>query len=95
MQVLWVNESQGKIRHYGFDSLAEWVLPVDRDVIRQEREAREKRCESLQLLQGGKTGHLRAFSGRQLAWDRLEDLRTLAKLRGWMKSGIPHGYRSK
>ena len=95
VRVLWVNESQGEIRHYGFDHLAEWVLPVDRDVIRQEREAREKRCESLQLLQGGKTGHLRAFSGRQLAWDRLEDLRTLAKLRGWMKSGIPHGYRSK
>jgi len=93
--VLWVNESQGEVRHYGFDHLAEWILPVDRDVIREERDAREKRRESLQLLQGGKTGNLRAFSGRQLAWDRLEDLRTLAKLRGWIKSGIPHGYRSK
>ena len=71
------------------------MLPVDRDIIRKEREAREKRRESLQLLQGGKTGNLRAFSGRQLAWDRLEDLRTLAKLRDWIKTGIPHGYRSK
>jgi hypothetical protein len=95
VRVLWVNESQGEIRHYGFDYLAECILPVDRDVIREKREARAKRRESLQLLQGGKTGNLRAFSGRQLAWDRLEDLRTLAKLRGWMNTGIPHGYRSK
>ena len=47
------------------------------------------------MIPGGKTGNLRAFSGRQLAWDRLEDLRTLAKLRGWMERGVPHGYRSK
>ena len=47
------------------------------------------------MIPGSKTGNLRAFSGRQLAWDRLEDLRTLAKLRGWMEHGIPHGYRSK
>jgi hypothetical protein len=94
VRVLWVNETQGEVRHYGFEYLAECILPVDRDIIRKEREAREKRRESLQLLKGGKTDHLRAFSGRQLAWDRLEDLRTLAKLRGWM-NGIPHGYRSK
>jgi len=95
VRVLWVNESQGDIRQYGFEYLTECILPVDRDIIRKEREAREKRRESLQLLQGGKTGNLRAFSGRQLAWDRLEDLRTLAKLRDWIKTGIPHGYRSK
>jgi len=95
VRVLWVNESQGEIRQYGFEYLTECILPVDRDIIRKEREAREKRRESLQLLQGGKTGNLRAFSGRQLAWDRLEDLRTLAKLRAWTEIGIPHGYRSK
>ena len=76
-----------------YDSFA--LIGPDRDVIREERKAREQRRESLQLLQGGKTGNLRAFSGRQLAWDRLEDLRTLAKLRGWLTTGIPHGYRSK
>lgn len=95
VRVLWVNESQGEIRHYGFDHLAEWILPIARDEIRQERDAREARRESLQLLQGGKTGNLRTFSGRQLAWDRLEDLRTLANLRAWTETGIPHGYRSK
>jgi hypothetical protein len=95
VRVLWVNESQGEIRHYGFDYLAEWLLPVDRDTIRAEREAGDKRRASLQLLQGGRTGRLRTFSNRQLSWDRLEDLRTLAKLRAWTETGIPHGYRSK
>jgi hypothetical protein len=95
VRVLWVNDSQGEVHHYGFDHFAERILPVARDVIKEEREAREKRRASLQLLQGGKTGNLRTFSGRQLAWDRLEDLRTLARLRGWMTTGIPHGYRSK
>ena len=95
VRVLWVNEFQSEIKHYGFDHLAEWLLPVDRDVIRQDRTAREERREALQLLKGGKVGNLRAFSGRQLAWDRLEDLRMLAKLRAWTETGIPHGYRSK
>jgi hypothetical protein len=95
VRVLWVNESQGEIIHYGFDYFSGWLLPVDRDVIRKGREAREERRQTLQLLEGGRTGNLRPFSGRQVAWDRLEDLRTLANLRGWTTSGIPHGYRSK
>src|SRR5512135_1108377 len=95
VRVLWVNESQGEIIHYGFDYFSEWLLPVDRGVIRDKREAREERRQALQLLEGGRTGNLRPFSGRQVAWDRLEDLRTLANLRGWMTTGIPHGYRSK
>jgi hypothetical protein len=95
VRVLWVNDSQGEIRHYGFDYLAEWLLPVDRDTIRAEREAGDKRRASLRLLPGGRTGNLRTFSNRQLSWDRLEDLRTLAKLRAWTETGIPHGYRSK
>jgi hypothetical protein len=95
VRVLWVNESQGEIIHYGFDLFSERLLPVDRDVIRKGREAREERRQTLQLLEGGRTGNLRPFSGRQVAWDRLEDLRTLAKLRSWTETGVPHGYRSK
>jgi hypothetical protein len=95
VRVLWVNEREGEVSHYGFDYLAERILPVDRDTLRKQRDVREEHRQEFQLLQGGKTGHLRIFSGRQLAWDRLEDLRTLAKLRGWTRSGIPHGYRSK
>jgi hypothetical protein len=95
VRVLWVNESQGEIIHYGFDYFSGWLLPVDRDTIRGKREAREAQRQALQLLEGGRTGNLRPFSGRQVAWDRLEDLRILANLRGWTTSGIPHGYRSK
>src|SRR5512135_1136897 len=95
VRVLWVNESQGEIIHYGFDYFSGWLLPVDRDVIHKERKAREERREALQLLQGGRVGNLRPSSNRQVAWDRLEDLRTLARLRSWTEKGIPHGYRSK
>ncbi len=95
VRVLWVNDHEGEVQHYNFEHLAETVLPLARETVREERKAKEERRARLTLLPGGKTGNLRAFSGRQLAWDRLEDLRTLAKLRGWTESGIPHGYRSK
>ncbi|KAA3532581.1 replication protein, partial [Pseudomonas savastanoi] len=39
----------------------------------------------------GKTDNLHGFSGRKLAWDRLEDLRKLAELRG----GVSEGSRMK
>ena len=95
VRVLWVNETQGQVQHYPFEYLAETILPLARETIREERQVKEERRARLTLIPGGKTGNLRAFSGRQLAWDRLEDLRTLAKLRGWMEQGVPHGYRSK
>ncbi|HZK25535.1 MAG TPA: hypothetical protein VFC74_09155, partial [Oscillospiraceae bacterium] len=39
------------------------------------------------LIDGGKSDNLRGFSGRQLAWHRLEDLRTLMSLRGGVAEG--------
>jgi hypothetical protein len=95
VRVLWVNDREGEVSHYGFDYLAESILPIDRDTLRKQRDEREERRKEFPLLKGGKTGNLRTFSGRQLSWDRLEDLRTLTKLRGWTHSSIPHGYRSK
>ncbi len=95
VRVLWVNERDGEVQHYNFEFLAETILPLARETIRDDRKVKAERRARLTVLPGGKTGNLRAFSGRQLAWDRLEDLRTLAKLRGWMESGVPHGYRSK
>ena len=95
VRVLWVNEREGEVKHYNFEYLAETILPLSRETVREERQAKEDRRARLVVIPGGKTGNLRAFSGRQLAWDRLEDLRTLARLRGWMERGIPHGYRSK
>ena len=95
VRVLWVNEQAGEVKHYNFEHLAETILPLARETVQEGRKAKEDRRSRLIVIPGGKTGNLRAFSGRQLAWDRLEDLRTLAKLRGWMERGVPHGYRSK
>jgi hypothetical protein len=73
------------IRH-NFEYLAETLLPVARWDIEADRKARADRRQ-LKLLPGGQTGNLRTFNGRQLAWDRLEDLRTLAQLRGGVAEG--------
>jgi len=67
---------------YDFEDLAEALLPVARITLEEQRKARK-----LKVLNGGKKSNLRAFSGRQLAWDRLEDLRRLAVMRGGVKEG--------
>jgi len=73
----------GQPRRYSFEYLAEVLLPVARWDIERQRKERAQ----LKIIPGGKTGHLRAFSGRQLAWHRLEDLRTLAAMRGGVREG--------
>ncbi|EFD7780891.1 helix-turn-helix domain-containing protein [Escherichia coli] len=77
----------GQPVRYGFEYLAEMLLPVARWEIEQQREARAERRQQLKLLPGAKTDNLRGFSGRQLAWHRLEDLRKLAELRGGVREG--------
>lgn len=74
--------ADGKPVRYDFEYLAEWLLPVARSDIEQAKKAK------LQLIAGGKTSNLRAFSGRSLAWHRLEDLRTLWALRGGVEEGL-------
>ena len=76
----------GEPIRYGFEYLAETLLPVARWDIEADRKARADRRQ-LKLLPGGKTSNLRGFSGRQLAWDRLEDLRRLAEIRGGVSDG--------
>jgi ElaB/YqjD/DUF883 family membrane-anchored ribosome-binding protein len=78
--------ADGEPLRYGFEYLAETLLPVARWDIEADRKARADRRQ-LKLLPGGKTGNLRGFSGRQLAWDRLEDLRRLAEIRGGVNDG--------
>ena len=90
VRVLWVNEHHGEVQHYNFEYLTQTLLPLGREALHERQVGRR-----LRVIPGQKTGNLRVFSGRQLAWDRLEDLRTLAKLRGWTEQGVPHGYRSK
>ncbi|WP_199770402.1 helix-turn-helix domain-containing protein [Aeromonas sp. ASNIH3] len=79
--------ADGQPVRYGFEYLAETLLPVARWEIEQQREARAERRQQLKLLPGAKTDNLRGFSGRQLAWHRLEDLRKLATLRGGVQEG--------
>ncbi len=83
------NGADGQPVRYNFEYLAEVLLPVARWDIekqKQQRDEREKR-KQLKLIDGGKSDNLRGFSGRQLAWHRLEDLRTLAILRGGVAEG--------
>ena len=80
------NGPDGEPIRYPFEYLAETLLPVARWDIEQQRRDRAERRQ-LKLLPGGQTGNLRPLNGRQLAWDRLEDLRRLAELRGGVKEG--------
>jgi hypothetical protein len=76
----------GEPIRYSFEYLAETLLPAARWDIEADRADRKARRQ-LKLLPGGKTGNLRGFNARQLAWDRLEDLRLLATLRGGVDEG--------
>lgn len=76
----------GQPIRYGFEYMAEALLPVARWTIEQQRKERNER-KQVKLFSGGKTDNLRGFSGRRLAWDRLEDLRKLAEMRGGVKEG--------
>lgn len=51
------------------------------------REARRNGRPELKLIQGNNTTGLNRFSGRQLAWHRLEDIRKLFEIRGGVKQG--------
>ncbi|WP_108773853.1 helix-turn-helix domain-containing protein, partial [Xanthomonas fragariae] len=86
-RVVHIEDGQdGEPVRYGFEYLAEMLLPVARWTVEQQRRDRTERRQ-LKLLPGGKSDNLRGFSGRQLAWDRLEDLRKLAELRGGVREG--------
>lgn len=85
------NDTDGQPLRYNFEYLAEALLPTARWTIEQQRQEQAERVKRkpkpFLLVPGGKTDNLRGFSGRQLAWDRLEDLRRLAELRGGVNEG--------
>ena len=82
VRVVHVTEEHGQPIRYGFEYLCECLLPVSRQQIAESKKAR------LDVIEGGrKTDGLRKFSGRRLAWDRLEDLRKLVMLRGGVAVG--------
>lgn len=94
-------ENGGKPLGYGFDWLAYEILETDRGTIgasRREAEARRDGRKAatgrkFKVIEGGNAGGLRKFNPMRLNWDRLEDLRKLADLRGWTKNGVPEGHR--
>ncbi|KTB68230.1 replication protein [Pseudomonas fluorescens] len=85
------NDTDGQPVRYNFEYLAEALLPTARWTIEQQRQKHSERVKRkpkpFHLVPGGKADNLRGFSGRQLAWDRLEDLRKLAELRGGVNEG--------
>ena len=92
VHVSWVNtiKDGADVQSYDFDYLCEYLLPFTREQLAQMREDRRKKYEEhqqkkallpkLEIIDGNSQAK-RGFSNRQLAWHRLEDLRTLYKLR--------------
>jgi len=74
---------------YDFDQLADNLLQFTREEFEQRRKAaaeenakREKQAKVKLLEGGGKENLLRLINYRQLAWDRMNDLRRLGDIRG-------------
>ena len=79
---------------YDFDYLAEFLLPVSRAAIVQARQAKDLRERpDFKVIDGEARKGLKRFSGRQLAWDRLEDLRRLAAMRRGKDGLVDEGSR--
>ena len=93
-------DGAGLPAQYSFDSLADRVLPFTREQLAQLRIEREAEWAARQELRRierdswGETSGLQRFSGRQLAWHRLEDLRTLARIR-YPNGIVDEGWRMK
>lgn len=93
--VVYVTEKNGLPIEYDFDYLCDFLLPFSREQLAQMKSERHEEYlkrkserEKFKIIKGGaKRGHLKGFSGRTLAWHRLEDLRTLAQLRGGVAQG--------
>lgn len=85
-RVVHVHEQNGQPIRYGFEYMCEMLLPAARWDIEEQRQARTNR-KQFKLILGGRINKARSFSGRQLAWDRLEDLRRLVDLRGGVSEG--------
>ncbi|MEG0413709.1 MAG: hypothetical protein RR584_12705 [Comamonas sp.] len=77
------NDVDGKPVRYGFEFLAETLLPLSRwDAEALKKANKDKAKAKLSVVAGGNTSNLKGFSGKTLAWHRLGDLRKLMALRG-------------
>ena len=91
VKVSWANTANGaEVAAYDFDFLCEYLLPFSREQLADMRAARKLKKEQrpkLKVIDGNATAK-RGFSNRQLAWHRLEDLRTLHRIRQGNTSGL-------
>lgn len=69
-------------KRYGFEFLAEHLLPLSRDQLQSKRQA-----PTLRVVDGSKRSNQSKFSKFSLNWHRLEDLRKLAEIRGGVAEG--------
>ncbi|WP_183361146.1 sigma-70 region 4 domain-containing protein [Geomonas limicola] len=80
---------------YDFDTLCDEVLPFSRDeVAKRKVEAspkQSKKAPGPRFINKCQNPNLLVFSSEQLHWDRLHDLRALARMRG----GVPVGQRDE
>jgi hypothetical protein len=79
-----------EVATYGFDYLCEFLLPYSREELAQRQEERQKRRALRGPIQLGDehSPTRRGFSNRQLAWHRLDDLRTLYQIRNGHIEGL-------
>jgi len=84
-EVVHVKEENGQPIRYDFEYMCDRLLAKSRVEIKESQqraiEARERR-QAFQLVSGHRTGNLKAFNGRELAWARLKDLQKLLEMRG-------------
>jgi len=78
----------GQPIRYDFEKLAELLLPRSRQEARERQKTYKSHGQSKRRQDRTRIG---VFCGRQLAWDRLNDLRKLASMRG----GVGEGQRMK
>lgn len=79
-------DADGEPYRYSFEHLEEFLTPVAGANAEEKVRANIPR-RKLHLVRSSEHPILRGFSGRQLAWHRLEDLRKLAALRGGVFEG--------
>lgn len=95
-EVVWINEgADGCPLRYDFDLLFDDIAPLTRgelDALCDERATENPRKKekakspALSLIKGGRHG-LKRINYQELAWHRMEDLRTLAALRAARNDG--------
>lgn len=87
VEVVDVQGSVDEPVRYDFEQLAETLLPLTRFELQHKREQRAAQKAEwqlrLQLVRDNPRAEIfKGYNGRSLAWARLEDIRTLGKLRG-------------